>query len=754
MNKRTLITALALAIVFLFVSSSFGQSAQPSYGWTKIIGGTGWDDGRAITTDSSGNVYVAGFFQGTVNFGLDFGTTDIKTPAGWWDIFITKINANGTYGWTKIMGGTGWDRGFGITTDSSGNVYVTGFFERTVNFGLDFGTTDIKTYAGGEDIFITKINANGSYGWTKIMGGTEYDSGSRITTDSSGNVYVTGFFYGAVNFGLDFGTTDIKTSAGDRDIFITKINANGSYGWTKIMGGTGWDDGRAITTESSGNVYVTGSFMGTVNFGLDFGTTDIKTSAGNYDIYVTKINANGTYGWTKIMGGTLSDSGSAVTTDSSGNVYVTGSFMGTVNFGLDFGTTDIKTSAGSTDIYVTKINANGTYGWTKIMGGSGGSGGGSAITTDSSDNVYIMGSFSGTVNFGLDFGATDIKTSAGSGDIFVTKISSNGSYGWTKIMGGSGGSGGGSGITTDSSGNVYVTGYFYGTMNFGLDFGTTDIKTSAGDDDIFITKLNSEEATYYVFDGHDFDGNGRSDISIWRPSNGIWFIKDIAYPQWGTAGDIPVNGDYDGNLITDVAVWRPSNGYWFVKNQSTVQWGTNGDIPVPGKYDSDNKTDMAVWRPSNGCWFIKYSGGGVGVVQWGTSGDIPVPGDYDGDGLTDIAVWRPSDGCWFIKYSGGGVGVIQWGTSGDIPVPGKYDSDSKTDIAVWRPSNGCWFVQNSAGGYNINQWGTSGDIPVPGDYDGNGRTDIAVFRPSNGYWFVKDQMIVQWGTAGDVPLVR
>jgi hypothetical protein len=259
---------------------------------------------------------------------------------------------------------------------------------------------------------------------------------------------------------------------------------------------------------------------------------------------------------------------------------------------------------------------------------------------------------------------------------------------------------------------------------------------------------------YYVFDGHDFDGNGRSDISIWRPSNGIWFIKDIAYPQWGTAGDIPVNGDYDGNLITDVAVWRPSNGVWFVKNQSLVQWGTIGDIPVPGKYDSDNKTDMAVWRPSDGCWYIKYSGGGVGVVQWGTSGDIPVPGDYDGDGITDIAVWRPSNGCWFIKKSGGGVSIIQWGTSGDIPVPGKYDSDNKTDIAVWRPSGGYWFIQKSAGGMDVVQYGTSGDIPVPGDYDGNGSTDIAVFRPSNGFWFVKGQMIVQWGTSGDVPLVR
>ncbi len=753
MKTKVFSVVLVLVFILLLISKTFSQPVPLSYGWTKRVGGAFYDSGWSFTTDSAGNVYVTGSFTGTVNFGLDFGTTDTKTSTGYEDIFITKINSNGTYGWTKRIGGASHDIGTGISIDSSGNLYITGSFTGTVNFGLDFGTTDTKTSAGGSaDIFITKINSNGTYGWTKRMDGNGDDAGYSVTTDTWGNVYLTGYFHLSVNFGLDFGTTDNKPSAGYDDIFITKINSNDTYGWTKRMGGYSTDTGRSIATDSSGNVYVTGNFDWTVNFGLDFGTTDTKTSAGYDDIFITKINSNGTYGWTKIMGGTSYDYGYAITTDSSGNVYVTGGFSSTVNFGLDFGTTDIKTSAGNIDIFITKINSSGTYGWTKRMGGNSYDYGRSVII-DPFGNIYVTGSFQSVVNFGLDFGITDTKTSAGYDDIFITKINSNGAYGWTKRMGGNSYDYGRS-ITTDSFGNIYVTGNFQSVVNFGLDFGITDTKTSAGGDDIFITKLISEEAAYYVFDGHDFDGNGRSDISIWRPSNGIWFIKDIAYPQWGTAGDIPVNGDYDGNLITDVAVWRPSNGYWFVKNQSTVQWGTNGDIPVPGKYDSDNKTDMAVWRPSTGYWFIKYSGGGVGVVQWGTSGDIPVPGDYDGDGYTDIAVWRPSNGFWFIKYSGGGTGIVQWGASGDIPVPGKYDSDNKTDIAVWRPSDGYWFVRNSAGGVSVNQWGTSGDIPVPGDYDGNGRTDIAVFRPSNGYWFVKGQMNVQWGTSGDVPLVR
>ena len=238
----------------------------------------------------------------------------------------------------------------------------------------------------------------------------------------------------------------------------------------------------------------------------------------------------------------------------------------------------------------------------------------------------------------------------------------------------------------------------------------------------------------------DFDGDKDTDLSVFRPGTGQWFVKDQPAVSWGLPGDIPVPGDYNKDGSPEQAVFRPSVGGWYISGGATVFHGYQGDLPVPGDYDKDGDTDVAVYRPSTGQWFVRDQF----TVSYGLAGDLPVPGDYDKDGDTDLAVFRPSTGQWFVKDQF----VVSHGLPGDVPVPGDYDQDGDTDVAVFRPQVGGWYVKDQITTF----YGYTGDVPVPADYDQDGDADVAVYRPSTGQWFVKDKPTVSWGLAGDIPV--
>lgn len=266
----------------------------------------------------------------------------------------------------------------------------------------------------------------------------------------------------------------------------------------------------------------------------------------------------------------------------------------------------------------------------------------------------------------------------------------------------------------------------------------------------------------------DFDGDGKTDISIFRPSDGNWWLNrsthGVTVANFGLAEDIPAAGDFDGDSKTDIAVFRPSTGLWFRINSSngTVSidsFGLSGDIPQVHDYDGDGKDDIAIFRPSDGVWWFRNSGSGnVNAAGFGQTGDIPQIGDYDGDGRADITVFRPSNSLWYVlRSSNSGVAYYSWGTAGDIPASADFDGDGRDDIAIYRPDNGTWYWINSGSGQvSIASWGLTGDVPVPGDYDGDRKSDLAVYR--NGVWYIAymsgGAIAAGFGNASDIPIPR
>ena len=269
----------------------------------------------------------------------------------------------------------------------------------------------------------------------------------------------------------------------------------------------------------------------------------------------------------------------------------------------------------------------------------------------------------------------------------------------------------------------------------------------------------------------DFDGDHKTDVSIFRPGPGEWWYSRSSDNQvvagvFGTTTDIITPGDFTGDGKTDIAFFRPSSGQWFILRSEdntflAFPFGANGDVPTPADFDGDGKTDAAVFR--NGIWFISPSGGGSTIITgFGQAGDQPVAADYDGDGKADVGIVRTngSNKEWWIQRSTAGLIATVFGQPTDKATPGDFTGDGKADIAFWRPSTGAWFILRSEDLTFLSfPFGATGDVPVPGDYDGDGKFDAAVFRPTGTTFFVNRSggsgtLIQTFGAATDRPVAN
>jgi Secretion system C-terminal sorting domain/Beta-propeller repeat len=400
----------------LFISK---LDASGNFVWAKRMGAAGNDISKSIALDDFANVYTTGSFGGTVDFDPGAGVFNL-TSAGNNDFYISKLDSAGNFVWAKQTGGTNADNGLCIALDDSGNVYTTGSFQGTVDFDPGAGIFNL-TSTGNNDIFISKLDGSGNFVWAKALGGISNDVGYSITADKTGSgaVYITGSFSDTADFDPGAGTFNLVSLQQGPDIFISKLDSSGNFEWAKAMGGTSSDAGYSIAIDASGNVYTTGFFYGTADFDPGTGTFNL-TTAGNGDIFISKLDSSGNFAWAKRMGAADYDYGNSIALDAAADVYTTGTFLGTVDFDPGAGTFNL-TSAGGIDIFICKLDSSGNFAWAKKAGAINDDEGHS-IALDAFGSVHVAGHFNSTA---ISFDTTVLTNADNTGfttDVFIAKL--------------------------------------------------------------------------------------------------------------------------------------------------------------------------------------------------------------------------------------------------------------------------------------------------------------------------------------------
>ncbi|MCD9187002.1 MAG: FG-GAP-like repeat-containing protein [Pyrinomonadaceae bacterium] len=663
--------------------------------------------------------------------------------------------------------GNGRDFAQAVAVQSDGKLIVVGYAQN--DFALvrynPNGSLDTSFGTGGNGKVLTAIGS-----------GTQ-DEAYAVAVQSDGGIIVAGF----------------TINGGTRDFAVVRYLTNGTLDPAFGLGG------KVITPVGAGDELAEAAAVQPDGKILVAGSTDLTSI--NSKFAVVRYNTDGTLDPTFGAGGravlAVGDSGGLARTlalQTDGRILVGGSSVVIVGqSGLDKFTLvrltqngAVDTSFGTGGRVVTSVSDN-RYGTVSDL----------ALQADG--KIIAAGNDSGNTNSNTAVvryqpnGTLDL--SFGTGGIVTTRVGSVISTGET--------------VNVQTNGKIVVTGD--SSSGSDTDFGIVRLNADGAIDTTFgiggkiITAIGSrddrvrdavlqadgkivvigqsENASASFFEDFavarylgdavatrpapfDFDGDGKTDYGVFRPSEGIWYLLEsqagFAGIRFGLQNDRLVPADYDGDGKSDVAVFRA--GTWYLLGSQTgfmqVSFGLTTDIPVPADYDGDGKAEIAIYRPSNGAWWIRRSSDNqISVQNFGSAEDKPVPADYDGDGRTDLAVFRPSSGNWYLLQSAQGFGAVNFGISTDKPVSGDYDGDGKADIAVWRPADGNWWLRTSANGaVSVTNFGTSGDKPVAGDYDGDGKTDIAVWRSSDRVFYSlrsgsgNSFSAVQFGLSSDLPL--
>lgn len=538
---------LFLFIAFTYIFKSNGQ--VPNWVWAKSAGGNSYDLANSVSTDESGNILIAGFFQSSsITFGSIVLTND--TTDGSADIFIVKYDAGGNIQWAKSGGGSLGDRAFSLTIDTSGNIYMAGSFHSD---SIIFDSAVLKN-AGGSDMFLVKYDANGNVLWAKSAGNNSNDYATSIICDAPGNILVVGDFYGD---SIIFGST-ILINSGVDNVFIAKYDANGNVLWAKSAGGSGGSQkANSVTTNISGkgNIYVVGYFYSkSIIFGYDTLTnSDTNIYSGTTDMFIVKYDTDGNEIWAKSAGGNFLDAANSVATDASDNIFITGYFSSNP---IIF-SSDTLNNNGMNDIFMVKYDSTGNMLWAKSFG-SNDYDYANSVNSDASGNIILVGGFkSSSISFDS---VTLFNSNSGIDDMFIVKFNSFGNVLWAKSTGSTGYDFALS-ATTDISDNIFVIGIFTSSfISFGSAILTND---SAGTFDLFLAKIGTATSI------EENNGNQKFIYIYPNPTTGKFQISGIQYPEsnveiYNALGKMICQSDIS-YLKSEIDLSKYPPGIYFIK---------------------------------------------------------------------------------------------------------------------------------------------------------------------------------------------
>jgi hypothetical protein len=681
---------ISLFILFYFVNSS---QAQLRHKWSNnpknfdLIGGDAF--GISTATDATGNVYVIGYYDNTINFQPFPLVANISTPATS-AIFFAKYDVNGSLLFVKnITGSIHAGKGSSIAIDGNGFVYITGAFEWTVDFDPGIGTANLTANAAS-DVFLAKYDSAGNYIYAYNFGGfSDGCSGSDLAIDIYDNVFLTGFFAGTTDFDPGSGVANLTGFGGET--FLSKYDSSGNFVFVNKLGNAGnYSKGNSLATDAIGNIYVTGSFYNTHDFNPGAGTANLSSNGGA-DIFAAKYGPTGNYIFAIGIGAGGDDYASSIVIDNSGNVYLAGNYKGNVDFDPGSGTFILNSNdLVNSENFISKYNSSGDFIYAKSFGWVGDD----LLTSmaiDNSDNIYVTGILCSTIDFDPDSGTADLTANIWR-ETFLAIYDASGNYLYAAAVGAGNNETQSNSIALDYNGNVFITGYFSeGTADFDPGAGVANLTTGIGNFNAFVCKYDSnlnyswanligaygnevlnEEGKTIAKDASGniyIAGNFKRRVDF-DPGAGFSYLVSSGY------SDIYISKyDASGNFLYAARIGGPEE-----ENVTSIAVNNNNELIVTGSFRSSCDFD-----PGMGVSSLTTSGGkDIFIAKYNSVGSLLYAKRIGGtnDDAVSSLVLDHSDNISLIGSFSGSV-----------------DFDPDPSAAVLNSGNSFLAKYNSAGSY-------------------------------------------------------